>query len=88
MVYQKGHFHESISLSAASNGKRGLAQEYDNGSRISGSACEKVDTVNMDRVKADISRFISDPERLSIWSPKYFHDLSNQLKLDATAVKT
>lgn len=37
----------------------------------------------MGRVKEDISRFISDPGNLSIWSPKYFHDLSSQLKLDA-----
>ncbi len=42
---------------------------------------KKIDTVNMERVKEDISRFISDPGKLSIWSPKYFHDLSAQLKL-------
>lgn len=45
---------------------------------------KKIDTVNMGRVKEDIGRFISDPGRLSIWSPKYFHDLAAQLKLDAT----
>ena len=44
----------------------------------------KIDTVNMDRVKEDISRFISDPGRLSIWSPKYFHDLSDQLKISTS----
>jgi predicted nucleotidyltransferase component of viral defense system len=44
---------------------------------------KRIDTVNMTRVKEDISRFISDPGRLSIWSSKYFHDLSTQLKLDA-----
>ena len=44
---------------------------------------KKIDTVNMGRVKEDISRFISDTKTLSIWSPKYFHDLGTQLKLDA-----
>lgn len=44
----------------------------------------KIDTVNMDRVKEDISSFISDPGRLSIWSPKYFHDLSDQLKISTS----
>ena len=44
---------------------------------------QKIDAVNMNRVKEDISRFISDPGKLSIWSPKYFHDLSAKLKLDA-----
>ena len=42
---------------------------------------EKIDAVNMDRVKADIIRFIPDPKTLDIWSPKYFHDLVRQLKI-------
>jgi hypothetical protein len=41
----------------------------------------KIDTVNMMRVKADISRFIPDPKVLNIWSPQYFHDLVTQLKI-------
>jgi hypothetical protein len=41
---------------------------------------QKIDSVNMDRVKEDISRFIPDQERLKIWSPQYFHDLSEKLK--------
>ena len=41
----------------------------------------KIDTVNTDRVKADISRFIPDPKVLDIWSPKYFHDLVSQMKV-------
>jgi hypothetical protein len=36
----------------------------------------------MERVKDDIRRFISDQQRLAIWSPMYFHDLSEQLKID------
>lgn len=42
---------------------------------------QKINTVNMDRVKADIRRFITNPERLDIWSAKYFHDLVKHLKI-------
>ncbi|CAL1517253.1 nucleotidyl transferase AbiEii/AbiGii toxin family protein [Chitinophaga sp. MM2321] len=42
----------------------------------------KIDTVNLNRVKADISRFIPDPEVLDIWSTQYFHDLVTQLKIN------
>ena len=41
----------------------------------------KIDSVNMDRVKEDISRFIPDQDRLRIWSPPYFHDLAEKLKI-------
>lgn len=43
---------------------------------------EKIDSVKMDFVKADISRFIRNPKVLEIWSPTYFHDLSNRLKIE------
>lgn len=42
---------------------------------------QKINTVNMDRVRADIRRFIANPERLDIWSPKYFLDLVKHLKI-------
>ena len=42
---------------------------------------QKITTVNMDRVKADIRRFIANPERLDIWSPNYFLDLVKHLKI-------
>lgn len=42
---------------------------------------EKIDGVNMDFVKSDISRFIKDTKVLNIWSPRYFHDLSIQLQI-------
>ena len=41
----------------------------------------RIDTVDMDRVKADIRRFIPDQKVLDIWSAKYFHDLSKHLKI-------
>jgi len=41
----------------------------------------KIDEVNLNRVKADISRFISDPAAIAIWSPQYFHDLVVHLKI-------
>jgi predicted nucleotidyltransferase component of viral defense system len=44
---------------------------------------KKIDSVNMGRVKADISRFIKDQSRLDIWAPQYFHDLAAKLQLAA-----
>jgi len=45
---------------------------------------EKIDSVKMEFVKADVSRFIKDQKRLEIWSAKYFHDLSAKLKIDTS----
>lgn len=42
---------------------------------------EKINTVNMTRVKADISRFIAHPDRLNLWTVKYFTDLTALLKI-------
>ena len=42
----------------------------------------KIDAVNMDRVKDDIRRFIPNQDRIAIWSPQYFHDLTEKLKID------
>ena len=41
----------------------------------------KIDEVDMNRVKADISRFIPDVKVLDVWSPQYFHDLVEHLKI-------
>ena len=41
----------------------------------------KIDAVNLNYVKADASRFIADVSVLDIWSAKYFHDLSQHLKV-------
>jgi hypothetical protein len=41
----------------------------------------RIDTVDLERAKQDISRFIKDPGVLDIWSPRYFHDLMQQLKI-------
>ena len=43
---------------------------------------EKINTVNMIRVKADISRFIANPDLLNLWSVKYFTDLTAYLKIE------
>jgi len=42
---------------------------------------EKIDTVNMEYIKIDVIRFIQDSSILQIWSPKYFHDLADHLKV-------
>ncbi len=41
----------------------------------------KIDSVNFNRIRSDISRFIARPEELEIWSPTYFHDLVGHLKV-------
>ena len=43
---------------------------------------QKIDAINIERVKDDISRFIPDQDRLKIWSPQYFHDLAEKLKIE------
>jgi len=43
---------------------------------------QKIDAINMERVKNDISRFISKQDHLAIWSPRYFHDLSEKLIIE------
>ncbi|MGY4385354.1 hypothetical protein ACVWYN_002392 [Pedobacter sp. UYP24] len=46
---------------------------------------EKIESVKMDFVKADISRFIKDPKVLEIWSLSYFQDLSAKLKIKTSS---
>jgi len=41
---------------------------------------EKIDQVDMKRIKDDIQRFIPDPQVLDIWSKHYFHELVKNLK--------
>lgn len=41
----------------------------------------KIETIDMNRVKADIVRFIPDAKVLDIWSPQYFKDLVQNLKI-------
>ncbi|MCC6286480.1 MAG: nucleotidyl transferase AbiEii/AbiGii toxin family protein [Chitinophagaceae bacterium] len=41
----------------------------------------RIDNVNMEMVKADISRFVPDPAALKIWSKPYFHDLVKLMKI-------
>ena len=40
---------------------------------------EKIASVSMDRIKADIIRFIPDPTVMDIWSQNYFKDLVKKL---------
>jgi len=42
---------------------------------------KKIDTVKMNYVINDIKRFIRNADALAIWSPNYFHDLVNRLKV-------
>lgn len=43
---------------------------------------ERINSVDMEKVKADAVRFIPDGKRLDIWSKKYFSDLSGHLKIN------
>jgi predicted nucleotidyltransferase component of viral defense system len=45
---------------------------------------DRINTVDLDRAKDDIARFIKNPRMLDIWSRKYFHDLTAQIKFSAS----
>lgn len=42
---------------------------------------KRIDNVDLNRAKEDISRFIKDQKVLEIWSPKYFHDLVEKMNI-------
>lgn len=42
---------------------------------------QKIDAVVIEQVKEDIVRFIKDPKVLDIWSPDYFKDLVEKMKI-------
>lgn len=42
----------------------------------------RINSVNMEKVKADAVRFIPEGSRLDIWSNNYFNDLAGHLKLN------
>ncbi len=42
----------------------------------------KIDSVNFQRIKDDVRRFIPNASVLDIWSTQYFHDLVTKLKFD------
>lgn len=41
---------------------------------------EKIDSVSMEQVKADVLPFIKDHTKLDIWSKRYFHDITNLIR--------
>ena len=43
---------------------------------------DKINSVNMKMLKADIFRFIRDPKTIDHWSAQYFHDLVKQMIVD------
>ena len=82
MVYKKGislklsHFLQRAK--ASGDWKKDVITPDEFRKLLSG----KIDAVNMDRVKDDIRRFIPNQDRIAIWSPQYFHDLTEKLKID------
>ena len=43
---------------------------------------DRINSVDMEKVKADAVRFIPDSARLDIWSRKYFTDLAERVRID------
>lgn len=41
----------------------------------------KIDEIDWESAKSDIAVFIPDKQRLSIWSPSFFHDLIDKIKV-------
>lgn len=42
---------------------------------------KRIDSVDLNKAKTDVVRFIPNSSRLDIWSAKYFHDLVSKLKI-------
>jgi predicted nucleotidyltransferase component of viral defense system len=43
---------------------------------------ERIESVDIDQIRDDASRFIKNPKELEIWSREYFHTLSSKMKID------
>jgi hypothetical protein len=43
---------------------------------------ERIRSLDMNRVKEDVIRFIPNPQELDIWSPNYFEQLIDYLKVE------
>ena len=43
----------------------------------------RIDQLDIDSAKFDISQFISNPSELNIWSKQYFHDLVDKIQFDS-----
>ncbi len=43
---------------------------------------DRINSVDMEKVKADAVRFIPDSARLEIWSRKYFADLAERFRIN------
>lgn len=43
---------------------------------------ERIRSIDMNRVKEDVIRFIPNPQELDIWSPNYFEQLIDHLKVE------
>lgn len=44
--------------------------------------CEKIRSIDWESAKADVRSFISDPQRLEIWSSQFFSDLIEYLQIE------
>jgi len=42
----------------------------------------KIQSIDWESAKADMRSFISDPQRLEIWSPQFFSTLINHLQVE------
>jgi len=43
---------------------------------------DKINEVSFVRIKEDVVRFVKDDQSLKIWSPEYFHDLIEKMKIE------
>lgn len=43
---------------------------------------DKIEATSIEKIKADVRPFVRNLKQLEIWSPQYFQDLSNLLKVD------
>lgn len=69
------HFIERAQGSGDLQGKKLNEQQYRK------LLIDRINSVDMEKVKADAIRFIPDGGKLDIWSKKYFNDLAEHLKV-------
>ena len=63
-------------------GSGGLLNEKLNEQQFRKLLTDRINSVDMEKVKADAVRFIPDSARLDIWSRKYFTDLAERVRID------
>jgi len=61
---QSGHYHEAEPLDAE---------------RLRSLLLDRIDTLDVERAKTDVRRFLIDPSTIEVWSPEFFRSIAERL---------